>query len=112
MQTPGDRASDEKRAERPPLEGEILPPGSADGGFSRGVPSGIFFDLRGADGSIRMKPISRWKIALWLTVIAAIGFALVLTFASLFVVAAAVAACAAALAIAVTWVKGLFRSRA
>lgn len=111
MQTPR-ASSGEKPSEHPPLEGEILPPGQTDGGFSRGMPGGIFFDLRGADGTVRMKPISRWKLALWLTAIAAIALALVLTFASLFIIAAVVMGCAAALAIAVTWLKGLFRPRA
>ncbi len=63
----------------------------------------------GDEGSIQFKPVSRFKLALWLILIASIALALVLTFASLFVFAAIVMACLAALAVVAGWVKRLMR---
>ena len=67
----------------------------------------VVIDLRG--GGPGFAGISRFKLALWATLIVAIALALVLAFASLFVIAAAVTACAAVVAIAVGWVKRLLR---
>ena len=98
---------------RASAEPQIIPPErSRPGGFQRDgfqgqMPGGIFIDLRG--GGPGFAGISRFKLALWATLIIAIALALVLTFASLFVIAAAVTACAAVVAIAVGWVKRLLR---
>ena len=75
------------------------------------MPGGIFFDLRNGQGSLNISRIGKFKLALWLAVIFAIAIALVLTFASLFVIVAIVTTCAAALATAIAWVKGRFGGR-
>lgn len=93
----------------PPLEGEIIPPGATRRGAS---PNGVFFEMRNGEGaSVEIKPVSGWKLALILIVAVGLAFAIVVTFASIFVVALLAGACLAAAAMALTWVKGLFGAR-
>jgi hypothetical protein len=105
-----DNASD-KTSERPSVEPEIIPPDrTRRRPFSQNGSGGIFYDLRGEQGSfVRITKISGFKLALWLTLIVAIALALVLTFASLFVVAAVVSTCLVAVAGIVGWVKAKLR---
>jgi hypothetical protein len=95
---------------RKPLEGEVFGPG--EGGPRPNRPESVFFEFRSGEGAtFQLKPVSRWKVALVLTVAVALAIAIVVTFASLFVIAAAIGAVIAAVAMAVAWVKGMFRRR-
>jgi hypothetical protein len=95
-------------ARRAPLEGEVFGPG--EGGPRPNGPGNVFFEFRSGEGAtFQLKPVSRWKVALILTVAMALAIAIVVTFASLFVIAAAIGAVIAAVAMAVAWVKGVFR---
>lgn len=98
-------SKDDAAGERPRAEPEIIPPGAPD---PRGR-GNIFYEFeRDGFAHVRVTRIVRFKLTLILFVAAVVALTLVLMFASFFIVAAVIAACATAIAVAVAWVKRLF----
>lgn len=97
----GQRGDDARSA---PLEGEVIGPGES--GPRPSQPGGVFFEFRTGDGAtFQVKPLSRWKVALILMVAAALAIAILVTFASLFVIAAVIGTCVVIVAASMAWVK-------